>query len=190
MALYGGHDPGVCSLVQAATALWYLGYPEQALQRSQEGLTLARELSHPRSLFLALRFASRLHLLRGEGAVAHQQAETTIALSTEHGIAPGVAIGTILQGVALIELGHAEAGITQIQQGLNAWRATGAKSRLPLFLMWLADAHGNLGQIEEGLTVLAEAQSLLDSTGERDQEAEIHRLKGELLRNAECGMRN
>ncbi len=181
---------GCVALVQAAIALWYLGYPEHALQKSQEGLTLARELSHPRSLCLALRFASRLHLLRGEGAVAHERTETVIAFSMEHGIAPGVAAGMILQGVALVELGRTEAGITQIHQGLNAWRSLGAKAYLPLYLTWLADAYGDVGQAGEGLSVLAEAQSLVDTTGERDQEAEIHRLKGELILNAECGVRS
>ena len=45
-----GQDPGVPCLAYAALTLWCLGYPAQALKRSQEALTLAQELAHPFSL--------------------------------------------------------------------------------------------------------------------------------------------
>ena len=65
-AILYGQDPGVVCLSFASRTLWLLGYPDQALQRSQEALTLARELSHPFSLAFALFFAAMLHQYRGE----------------------------------------------------------------------------------------------------------------------------
>lgn len=59
--LYGGHDPGVCGRGQEAWVLWMLGYPDQALKRTQESLALACELSHPMSLAIALSFAANSH---------------------------------------------------------------------------------------------------------------------------------
>jgi len=64
---------------------------------------------------------------------------------------------------------------------LRAWRATGGELMRPYFLALLAEAHGTLGAPEAGLTVLAEALALVDNTGERWYEPELHRLKGELL---------
>ena len=77
-----------------------------------------------------------------------------------------------------------------MRQGLAASRATGARVGWPYILALLAEAHGKVGQTEEGLTVLAEALDVVNKTGERFYEAELYRLKGELLLNAERGMRN
>src|SRR3990172_11917413 len=103
-----------------------------------------------------------------------------MTLSTEHGFPHWVAMGTILRGGALAEQGQGEEGIAQMRQGLAAWRATGAELVRPYFLALLAEASGKVGQVEEGLTVLAEAVSVVNKSGERFYEAEIYRLKGEI----------
>jgi predicted ATPase len=94
-AIYGGFDPGMGCLSCAAEVLWLLGYPDQALTRSQEALRLAHELGHPFSLVYALSFATWLHLYRGERRIAQERAEALIALASEHGFALYGAQGTI-----------------------------------------------------------------------------------------------
>jgi predicted ATPase len=69
----------------AAATLWWLGYPDQALQRSHEALTLAREPAHPYSLGFALFFAAMLHQFRREWPLTQERAEAAIALSAEQG---------------------------------------------------------------------------------------------------------
>ena len=86
-----------------------------------------------------------------------------------------------MRGWALAMQGQWEEGIAQIQQGLVAQHATGAEIARPSFLALLAEAHAAAGQAEAGLGVLAEALALVDHTGERHWEAEVYRLKGELL---------
>ena len=142
-------------------ALWLLGYPDQALQRSQEALTLAQELSHPFSLAFALYFAAMLHQFRREAQAAQERAEAAMALATEQGFAFWLAWGTILRGWALAEQGQGEEGIAQMRQGLAACRATGAELYRPYFLALLAEAYGQAGQAEEGLHVLAEALAVV-----------------------------
>jgi predicted ATPase len=71
--------------------------------------------------------------------------------------------------------------MVQMRQGLTALQATGGDVRRPLFLALLAEAYGGIGQIEEGLNVLAEALAAAEKTGGRFYEAELYRLKGELL---------
>jgi predicted ATPase len=68
-----------------------------------------------------------------------------------------------------------------MQQGLAAWRATGAAVFQPYGLALLAEASAQVGQTEERLTRLAEALAVTNDTGERRWEAELYRLQGELL---------
>src|SRR5712692_4150386 len=84
-AFLSGVDPGVVCLSGAALVLWQLGYPDQALRKSHEVLTLAQELSHPFSLASALYLAAELHQLRRERQAAQARAEATITLCTEQG---------------------------------------------------------------------------------------------------------
>jgi len=85
------------------------------------------------------------------------------------------------RGWALAHQGQVRDGVKQLTQGLSAFRAAGAELARPYYLALLAEARGILGEPEAGLTALAEALALVDTTGERWYEAEIYRLKGELL---------
>jgi class 3 adenylate cyclase/predicted ATPase len=180
LAFVYGMDIGMTCRIYAALILWFLGYPDQALQRGQEGITLAYESSHSYSLSFALEFTADLHQFRREWRLAQERAEAAIAVSAEQGFALALSQAAILRGWALAEQGQGEAGIAQIRQGMEAWRATGAELRRPHFLALLAEAYGKVGQAEEGLTALAEAMSVADKTGERYYEAELYRLKGTL----------
>src|SRR5262249_35530030 len=86
-----------------------------------------------------------------------------------------------LYGWALAHKGQTQEGIEQMSQGLTVWRATGAELLRPCYLALLSEAYGMRGQPEAGLTVLTEALELVDTTGERWYEAELHRLRGALL---------
>ena len=93
-----------------------------------------------------------------------------------------MAYGAVLQGWALAHLpGQAQEGIEQIQQGMMDYRATGAEVGRPYFLALLAEAYGTQREPAAGLTVLDDALTLVDKNDERWCEAELHRLKGELL---------
>ena len=176
-----GDDPGVCGRRLAALALWVLGYPAQAVQRSHEALTLAQELSHPFSLVFALGQGATLHVYRREVQAARERAEAVQALAREQGFQRWEALGTVVRGWALVEQGQGVEGIAQIRQGLTAWQTAGQELARPSLLALLAEACGKAGQTEAGLAVLAEALAVVEKTGQREWEAELHRLKGELL---------
>src|SRR5262245_7790380 len=174
-------DPGVFCLAFEARVLWPLGYPEQALQKSQAALTLARELSYPPNLAAVLYGTAMLHQVRRERRLAQELAGAAIALGRELGILHWEAYGSIVHGWALAMQGQWEDGIARIQQGLVAQQMVGAQIGRPTFLGLLTEAHTVAGQAEAGLEVLTEALALVDHTGERYWEAELYRLKGELL---------
>jgi predicted ATPase len=142
---------------------------------------MAQEPAHPLSLAHALDYAATLHQFRREEQAAQACAEAAIALSAEQGFAVYLAHGTVLRGWALAEQGQAVEGIAQISSGLEAWRTTGAEVQRPYWLALLSEADGHAGQADRGLTWLDEALTVVHKTEERWWEAELHRLKGELL---------
>ena len=168
-------------LVTAAQALWHLGYPEQALQRSQAALALAREIGHPYSLVWALSWAAILHWHRHEPHASREQLEAAVALATEHGFVQWAAQGTILRGRVLADAGIRRRGHGPDTAGLAAYRATGAALLQPYFLALLSEAYQRAGRAEAGLTEIADALRLVDYTGECWYQAELYRLKGALL---------
>ena len=176
-----GVDFRVFTLSYMSHTLWGLGYPEQAMQRSCEALALARDVHHPFSLALTQAYAAMLHQFRQEPHTASQHAAIALALCTEHSIAYYLAWATIIQGWALAEQHRREEGLTQMQQGLTAFQATGGRLRLPYYLALLAESYGHSGQVEKGLYLLDRAFVELQQTREHFWAAEQHRLQGELL---------
>jgi class 3 adenylate cyclase/predicted ATPase len=180
LAFQYGQDVGVYCRVYAAWTLWVLGYADQALQHIDKALILARELSHPFSLAVALNHTAYLHHFRREKRAAQERAEEAIALCAEQGFAFYWAMANIVRGRMLAAQPPPEEGIGQTLQGLTAWRDTGAVILVPTFLALLAESYGLAGQPEEGLTVLDEALDIADTNGECWWKAELYRLKGEL----------
>ena len=180
LAFRYGQDSGVVCRGYLAWDLWLLGYPDQAVQKSHEALARAQERTHPFSLAFASCFAAALHQFRRDAAAVQECARTTMALASEQGFPLYLALGTILWGWAFTA-GEREAGILQMQQGLDMSRTVGNALALPHFPTMLAEAYGAVGQAEEGLAVLEVAMAAVQKSQARFYEAEIYRLKGDLL---------
>ena len=175
-----GHDTGVNCLSYMALVLWTLGYPDQALKRGNEAVAVAEALSHPHSLAFAEGLVGYLRQYRREACAAQEIAEHLIALSTKHGFTHWMAQANITRGWAMAEQGNGEEGIARIQEGLVAFRAIGTEAMLPYALCLLAEACGTAGRFNDGVRALTEAMAATED-GIRHYEAEMHRLKGELL---------
>ena len=181
-----GMDPGVYCLAWTTWVLWLLGYPDQALKRSQESVALARELNHPMTLVFALNVGGAyFHLFRRENRIAQDYADSTLKLAVEAGLPYWQAIAMLELGWLKKEKGQVEEGIDQMQQGIAAVQSMGVQFGNPWYVSWVAEGYGVLGQIEKGLGLMEEALSFVEKTGERLWEAEIHRVKGDLLQS--CG---
>ncbi len=173
-------NPGIAMRCFAAWSLWFLGRPEQALERIQEAISLARLLSEPHGMAHAFFFAAILYQLRREPQMAQEYADATIAVASEHGLVMYQALATMTRGWALAEQGRAEEAVEQIRQGLAGHLATGAKLRSQ-FLALLAEALVKAGKTEDALRTLEDALDAADRTGEKSYQAELYRLKGEFL---------
>ena len=164
-----------------AMVLWVLGYADQAQQWGQDELARAQQGEHTPSLVSSHLFAALLAQHRRDVAATRASAEATLALATTHGFEHRVAQGHIMQGWALAMQGDAATGVAQMEQGWEAVQRTGLQLYRPYVLALLAEAYGQAGQPEAGLTCLAEAVTRVAATEERWWEAEVYRLQGELL---------
>jgi class 3 adenylate cyclase/predicted ATPase len=177
-----GGQPGEQCYLYCAFVLWLLGYPDQALRRGEEALTLAKDLSNPANLVNTLAFVTLVHVLRRDLAAARQWAEATMAMSTEQRNPFFLAWGQVLHGWTQAALGLEEDGNAELDQGLAAYRGTGSQTWLPCFLCLRAETYLRATRLKEGLASVAEALALSEKTQERCWQAELNRIKGELLR--------
>ncbi len=185
--LYGNHDAGACALYFGAWTLGLLGRPDRAVEMSRASIALAQQLAHPFSQALSLFFAAAVHQCRGEAPAVRERAEAAMVLARAHGFGLTLAWATILLGWAISREGQPEDGIAMIRRGAAAARDTGSEAFRPYFLALLADACTTSGSPADGLAAVAEALATAAKTGERFYEAELYRLKGELLRRRERG---
>ncbi len=176
-----GSDVGMTGSGFQALTLWLLGYPEQSLKLCQETLHLGREASQAHSQAHAQHFAALAHQFRREWQSAGALAAATVELATEQGLAWWLAWGTILRGWAMTEAGKAVEGIDELRRGLEAYQVTGGEVFHPYFQCLLAEAYAKTGQARAGLATLDAAQALVEKNNQRFWEAEVYRLRGELL---------
>jgi DNA-binding winged helix-turn-helix (wHTH) protein/predicted ATPase len=179
----GGHIivPEVGCLVYAAPTLWCLGYPAQALERSQAALALATTLAHQHSLATARNFTIVLHYFRRDATAVQAEADALLTLAAAQAFPLWQGIGTCWRGWALAMQGEGKVGLAQLRQGLAAVVATGQELSHPFGLMLLAEVVGDMDQVEEGLGWLAEVLTGLAATGRGDVLVEAYRLQGTLL---------
>jgi predicted ATPase len=187
-----GQDPGVFSLAQNARTLCLLGHLDLAVQHAEAAITLAQKVEHPYSLALAQYHAAVVHHARRDSQRTQAIVEAPVALSPEHGLPYWLSLMQVLKGWALAHQGDYETGIHMMQQGLTASQETGATLNRPYSLMLLAEAHGAIGETEQGLALLREAQHNAERNAGHYYQAEIFRLQGELTLQQEsqdCGTR-
>jgi predicted ATPase len=176
-------DSGVVCSFWLAHVLFALGYPEQAWTRMKEALAAARALVHPYTLAYTQIVACILYGRHPPNPEVRTETDALVAFATEQGFPLAAAVGTVASGWALTGEDEAsvEDGIARMCRGVAAYKATGAELWMPDFLSLLAQAHARAGRPGVGLELLAEALVRVEGNGARWLEAELHRLRGELL---------
>jgi tetratricopeptide (TPR) repeat protein len=181
LAFVLGQDPAVNSLLWQFYDLWYLGYPDQALKKSEEGMVLAQELGHAFSSFFLLSFKIRLHRWRREATEVYKLTETQLDYWREHKMEMAKASAMLEQAWVLSEQGHPDEATPMYEKALTAWNATGMLNHRTEFLCVLAEMYGKAGNPAHGLELIDEAIAFMQKGDERYHEAELYRMRG-LLR--------
>jgi class 3 adenylate cyclase/predicted ATPase len=176
-----GSHPQVGLQGQLAIALFCLGFPEQALGRSNATIAEALTLAHPPSLVAGLSLGARLLSLGGDNAALDERAGQLIAVATEQGFPLYRAAGTIYRGWSKAGSGEVTEGIALLRGGSSAYSATGAETRISYHTALLAKACELAGQVEEALSQLDNALQTAERIGERWFAAELYRHKGQLM---------
>jgi class 3 adenylate cyclase/predicted ATPase len=173
-------DPGISARSFLARTFWILGEIEHVEPLALEAIGLARALEHPFTMVFALTSLSWIYAGARNAKRTLELTDEAIAVSTQYSFELGLAWATASQGWALTESGQEE-GLAKLIDGLSATRATGANTNNTFMLALLADVYLRRDRIDEGLTTIEEAQKLAVAVEELFWQAELFRLKGELL---------
>ncbi len=183
LALVYSVDVGATAQGFEALCLWLLGYPDQALKKSEAMLSLAQQQGHPFSLGFAWVFGSMVYQFRRERDAVSEQAKQAIDFALKNGFPSFVAWGKPLLGWAQDARGEDPKGSDLIFEGLEDASQTGSQNFRPYFNALRADALIAEGQIDTALRIV-EDELALDAE-ERLWLPELHRLRGELVQHAE-----
>jgi class 3 adenylate cyclase/tetratricopeptide (TPR) repeat protein len=167
--------------IRSTRTLWFLGYPDRSLERVNIATSIANESGSKALLEVVHVFAISAHQLRRELEHIRERAEALLVLSTESGGVNRRAFSEIYLGWAQAMAGDLDGGIARMRHHLLQFRATGSEGQSDSWLALIAAGLGRMGRFDEGLRTIDEAFSIIEGTGRRHYEAEVHRLKGELL---------
>jgi tetratricopeptide (TPR) repeat protein len=173
-------DPGVDCLSFTALTLWYLGYSEQALRKIDEAIALARALAHPYTLAYSFAHGAYVHKQRREAEAARASSEAAIAICSKHGFPFFLGIATVIRGWAIAHQGQKQEGVREILRGLDIYKTTGSGINWAWILICLAETYDIAKNLPEAANAAREAVLAVTKTGERRDEAEVHRLIGVL----------
>ena len=178
---HAAHRPDVHAKAELGIVLFCLGYPEQALVRSNEAIAEARKLAHPPTLAVSLALGTELLSLVGDIGAMDQRAGQLAAVAAEQDFPRWGAMGAICRGWVKVKSGDVAEGISLLRSGSAAYRATGAELWMPHYVAFLTKAYEIAGQAQEAEALLDEALRIVERTGERWFVAELNRHKGRLL---------
>ena len=179
--LFDGVDYGVLSLGWSSHNYWFLGYPDKALNQCQEALNISQKLAHPTSKAVAFAYSGLLHQLRRESGVVRKCAEACLMLAEEHSIGYYREWAISMHKWALAYVAPTPNKIAEFRVALDDFRAIGVGLRWSYYLFLLAQLYGQVGHLEGAMDVIKEALRLAEDKGEHWWDAELYRLRGNLL---------
>jgi predicted ATPase len=174
------NEPGISCLWYWGMSLWFLGDADAARKLIDDSVSRSRELGHAHTLALSLMYDAMLSQLCSDAPATLTTAAELMTLCADEGFSLWRIAGEVLHGWARTQLGEKDAGTEQLKAAMLAWAGKGAKLFRVYCLAMLADIHRESGRIAQGLEALEEGRQLA-AYGEGWWEAEVYRLKGELL---------
>jgi len=178
---FDGCDYGILSAIWQSQNLWCLGYPDQALDQCQQGETWSQEFAHPASQTMTLVYLALIYQLRQEPEAVQRFADHSLSLAKEHTIGYYREMAAIFHTWSFAYSNPIPARIGEFQAALNDFRAIGAGLRWSYYLALLAELYGRAREAQRGLDVIDQAFAVVAQTGEHWWDAELYRLRGELL---------
>ena len=176
-----GQDPAMACFLFDCLANWLLGYPDVAIQRSEEMLALAQKLSHPFSLAYAFNCKAWFALYSKQVTKALQAADALMAVAVKNEFPFFIMLSNLIRAWVAIQLDQPEQAINQIEETLKMWKSVGAVLARHCHLTFLAEGYAKAGKPTVALEILAKCVDEIERTKECFWESEVYRLKGEFL---------
>jgi predicted ATPase len=174
-----GHNPRITCLTYGTWATWVLGYPERALQLAQEAMSMAEELNHGFSRAIAVQTLAFLHHQRRDVQETKRYAGVLIEQAGQY--PPYWIAGRFLLGWTLTRLDRVQEGTEIIRDAWEKWGQAGAGLAHSLYSTFLLEASLQTGDLKEGIDLATAALAKAQTLAERSHEAELYRLRGELI---------
>jgi len=185
--IYVETDPGLASRCMAGQALWMLGWPDRALARTREAVEIGRTTGRPNNLAFALVFSATLHQWRGDREHAFEDASEVARIAEEHRFPMWLGNARVFRGWAMLESSGGEAALAEIVAGLSLLATTGARLTGPQILGLLGQVYTDLGRFEDAAGAVKSGLRMAQDTGIDFWNAELHRLRGEILLRRDPG---
>jgi predicted ATPase len=181
LAFRFGADIGITAQCSRGLALWQCGYPDQALRALDEGIRHAHQSVHRHTLAYALIYKGLTAISARWAEETEEAANELVSLTREHGFALFLGYGLLLQAGAMTLRKQGEAAVGRIREGVAAMQAAGVSRSEPMVLGLLAEALALQGAVADGLRTLAASLASAEASGTHWADAELHRLRGDLL---------
>jgi predicted ATPase len=176
-----GHDIGAVALGYLSWALWHDGHPDQAAQTADRALFHTREFGNAHALAIMLFNVAMIASVSRDVRGVEQLASESATISGEHGFPQWLGYCDVLLGWAAACRGQGADCIGRMRRGLAATAAAGSRVHEPFHLGLVAEALAFAGEVDQGIAELDQALARSTDSGERCWDAELHRLRGDLI---------
>jgi predicted ATPase len=180
-SIYGGHDPKVCGLGERGLSLWLTGYPDSALESSEQAIAWAEQVEHGGSILHAMDYALMLSRYRRDPARTLALSNQMIRFARRNAFPEYVPKGQVFRGWAIAVLEDAARGLQEVTRGIAEQVQMGTSEDLPVFYEMIAEIQGILGLHEEGLESVRRGRSVARSFDAHYWDAELLRRQADLL---------
>jgi class 3 adenylate cyclase/tetratricopeptide (TPR) repeat protein len=176
-----GQDAGVAMLALQAWVFWLLGQVDEAVARMAAALERADGVQHAHTYAYAWYYASVLHALRGEPAIAQSYAERCLTISEQHGFRQWLGLSHAIRGTCAAVLGAAAGRLDEVKTALDEYQRAGYQLGLTAQIVLLCPALLLRNEPEAALELIDHGLAIVSHNNERFFEAELYRLKARAL---------
>jgi predicted ATPase len=178
---YGGHDPCVCIQCIGALTEMMRGHASRSGKLSDDARQLAVKVEHTPTVAHAQWYGAELTQILNRPEHARDLASRVLTVATEKGLSQYAAWAKMMLGWVSTTQGAFAEGLGEIEEGVAALKKTGVVYHLPHRLGMRAQAYALARDYPKAIDAAEEALESVGRTGERWYEAELLRIKAEVL---------